>query len=118
MMIIDTPFHITFVEYSGEPILACVGNCKKAWWSEDFEKRDQSVCPMCGSKVQPAFNNVHYKILNKANRELKFSDFKKVVAMSHKEKLKIKHFLQSGIKISNLSLVKPTFEEKARKEWC
>lgn len=118
MIIIDTAFHITFAEYGERPILACIGKCKKAWWLEDFENRDKKLCPMCGSDVHPAIEDVHYKILSKANRNLKYSDFKKIVVMPNHEKIKIKELLKSGVNVTNLSLVKPAFEEKARKKWC
>ena len=117
MFIIDTPYHVTFTSYPEPPICACTGNCKKSWFKDELENQTDS-CPMCASILEPATNGVHYKVIAKANRSLKISDFKKEYGLSHKEKSMIKEALQKGIEVGCISLVKPKFVSKAKAEWC
>ena len=119
MIILDTAFHITFDARYSNPEIACTGNCKKVWWLSDFDGRDAEICPQCGSSdLCEAIAKVHYSVVNSANRPLKLSDFTSVTAVPYKDKQSIKNFLQQNGGINTLSVVKPAFVEKARKEWC
>ena len=118
MNIVDTAYHLTFSDETTLPAYACVGKCKKIWWEADFKGRDESVCPLCSGGLTSPTDGVHYKILSSANRKLRLSDFKKFAQISSTEKTNIKSILANGGHISNLSIVKPAFEEKALHEWC
>lgn len=118
MIIVDTPFHITFRSLSDEPSFACISKCKKAWWISDLKSdSDQHICMQCGGEVRPATKGVHYKVLVTSNRNLKLTDFEKYGNITSKEKKQTQSWLISNAKIMHLSLVKKRFEEKAVKEW-
>jgi hypothetical protein len=118
MKVIDTPYHLTFSDEITMPDFACEAKCKKVWWDVDFDGRDKSVCPLCSGELTRPTIGVHFIILDSANRKLKFSDFKKVTQIPNKEKKSLKKYLEAGVHISNMSLVKPAFVGKAKSEWC
>jgi acetyl-CoA carboxylase beta subunit len=117
MIIIDTPYHVTFTSYAGLPLASCTGKCKKSWFKEELENKE-NICPMCASLMQEAVEGVHYKIIDKSNRELKLSDFKKFQELNTQEKSMLKEAFKNKAKIACLSMVKPKFIEKAKAEWC
>jgi hypothetical protein len=117
MYIIDSPFHIIFSNENDAPALACVGKCKKSWWKSDLEENAPDKCPLCAGGLCAAVNGVHFTVLSNANRELKLSDFKKITSMGRKDKHDIKKWINQGIRIANLGMVKPAFEDKAKNEW-
>ena len=57
MIIIDTPFHVTFTSYTDLPSFSCTGKCKKSWFKEELENRND-ICPMCASSMQKAAEGV------------------------------------------------------------
>lgn len=116
MYIIDCPFHIIFSNDNEEPIFACVTKCKKSWWQSDIET--PNTCPLCKGELCEAVKDVHFRVLNHANRDLKYSDFKRITTMPNQDKHHIKEWLAKGAIIANLGMVKPAFEAKAKAEWC
>ncbi len=72
MIIIDSPFHVSFTGHNELPTIACVGKCKKPWWPIDLEDVAKDVCPMCGSVTSAAMEGVHYSVLAQANRDLRY----------------------------------------------
>lgn len=118
MMIIDTPFHVTFSSFEEPPVYACSGKCKKVFWLDDMEDGSKAEsCEQCGGELSPAVNKVHYNVLAKANRNLKISDFKKYGTITSSEKKTLQDYLARGAKITHLSSVKPKFEQRAKDEW-
>lgn len=118
MIVIDTPYHVSFDDSQDCPTLACSGRCKKAWWVNLLPNAGSTVCPLCNGPLCEAVEKVHYNVLAKANRKLKLSDFTGAAQINHSDKLSIKKVITSGAHISNISIVKPKFVEKARSEWC
>jgi len=118
MIIIDTPYHVTFSNTSKLPTQVCVGKCKKSWWEHDLKDRGFQKCPQCGGMLDKAVENVHFKVLSKYNRKLKLSDLKKFNSLDPKEESTMRDHLNSGMKIHHLSRVKKKFQEKALEEWC
>jgi len=116
MIIIDTPFHITFSDQNKNPLYACVDNCKSVWWPSEIDQ-DKMVCKKCGGEIETATENVHYKILRKNNKRLSLNDFKKHLSLSRQDKELIKSYTEGTEKIGFLSIIKPKFAEKAKKEW-
>lgn len=116
MQVIETKYHFTFTDYSGLPIYCCADKCKKAWWQNDI-KTTSHECPQCGSQLKSAVENADFKVIQTANRPLKVSDMRKFGGMSNADKKRLQHLIQRGVQITNLGLVKPEFEEKAKKEW-
>lgn len=109
---------MSFTEYNDLPVVACVGKCKKSWWSVDLKDRDKDTCPLCGSAVSQAVEGVHFTVLSRSKRALKYKDFKKYSTMTAREKEELKSFISSGAKLSHISVVKKAFEERAKQEWC
>ncbi len=118
MVIIDSPFHISFTGHNELPTIACVGKCKKTWWPIDLEDVAKDVCPMCGSVTSAAMEGVHYSVLARANRDLRYKDFRNFSVLTAQEKEELKAYISSGAKVSHVSAVKKAFEEKAKLEWC
>lgn len=119
MIIIDTPYHITFDYRTTNPVIACTGKCRKVWWLSDFERRDSTICPQCGSSgLCEAVEKVHFSVLNRADRALRLGDFTSATKVNSKDKAAIKGLLEKGVVIEGLGVVKPAFIEKAKKEWC
>lgn len=118
MTIIDTPFHVTFTNQTEKPVYACTGNCKKSWWSWDLEKRDKNTCPQCHGGLTEAVEMVHFKVLRKANRVLRTSDFKDFISLPSEQKKEIKEMISKKWHMDHMSFVKPKFQEKALREWC
>lgn len=117
MIIIDTPFHITFSDGNKKPSFACVDKCKSVWWPSELDL-DQMVCKKCGGKIETATENVHFKILRKNNKRLSLNDFKKHLSnLSRQDKDLIKSYTEGTEKIGFLSIIKPKFAEKAKMEW-
>jgi hypothetical protein len=120
MIIIDTPFHITFSSETETPQYACTGKCKKAWWPTDFEDNPtMGLCPRCSDGLTNAMEGVHFKIIEKINRNLTIKDFEKYIepGLSNTDKNKLDMMLKNGAKIGNMSVVKPKFIARAIKEW-
>jgi hypothetical protein len=118
MIIVDTPFHITFRTLSDEPSFACVSKCKKVFWLSDINAEiDRTICMQCGGEVQAATKGVHYKVLATSNRNIKLSDFEKFGGLTHKDKKQTQSWLASNAKFMHLSRVKKEFEARAIKEW-
>lgn len=120
MIIIDTPFHVSFSSWSTEPEYACVGKCKKAWWPRDFTKPgEMGLCPMCGDALTHAVSGVHYKVIDKQDRNLTFSDIEKFEEPSSKgsRPSNLKELLQNGAKMGHSSMVKSKFIERAITKW-
>jgi DNA-directed RNA polymerase subunit RPC12/RpoP len=118
MRIIDSPFHITFSIENKNPQYACVEKCKSIYWLSEINK-DQMVCEKCGGKIEEAIKKVHYKILKQRDGSLNLKDFTKYMPnLSNKEKTALKAYTESGARINLLSMVKPRFIDKAKKEWC
>lgn len=118
MIIVDTPYHITFDELADLPVFACTGKCRKVWWPNILKDRPAGICPLCGGALCEAVEKVHYSVLARANRSLKLSDFQSVQKMDHRDKQTVKGLLAGQTVIHNLSMVKPAFVEKAKNEWC
>lgn len=118
MIIIDTPFHITFRSLQDLPIFACTDKCKKVFWETDMEDEiSKYKCSTCGGLMTEAVSKVHFKILSKANRNLKLSDIKAYANLNNTDKKRLQQYLEMGSKIMHLSYVKPQFEKKAITEW-
>jgi hypothetical protein len=118
MIIVDTPFHVTFRSLCDLPTFAGTGKCKKVFWESDIETDEAKVkCKQCGSGITNAVNETHFKVLSKGSRNLKNSDFKKYGVVNNSEKKQIKSYLAMNAQIMHLSLVKPDFEKRAIAEW-
>ncbi len=118
MIIIDSPFHISFSDANEKPTYACIGKCKSIWWSSDIDE-DHMVCKKCGGKIETAVEKVHYKILRKNNKRLSLNDFKNHLSnLSREDKELIKTYTVGTAKIGLLSIVKSKFADKAKKEWA
>ncbi len=118
MIIVDTPFHVTFRSLSDLPTFACSGKCKKVFWESDMENEEAKVkCQQCGDNITCAVCNVHFKVLSIGNRNLKASDFKKYGDIKHSEKKQLQSYLAMNAQIMHLSQVKPKFEKRAIAEW-
>jgi hypothetical protein len=118
MIIVDTPFHVTFRSLCDLPTFACTGKCKKVFWESDIESDEAKVtCKQCGSSITNAVNNVHFKVLSKGSRNLKISDFKTYGVVKNSEKKQVQSYLAMNAQIMHLSLVKPQFEKHAIAEW-
>lgn len=119
MIIIDTPFHITFSCISEKPQYACTGKCKKSWWRHDLEnKPTMGLCPQCQSGLTAAAEGVHFKILKKEERNFIKSDFEGFKNIPKKDIGDIEEWLKKGAEITHLSKVKDKFIGKALTEWC
>ena len=118
MIIVDSPFHVTFSSFSEPPTFACNNKCKKIFWGYDLDNRSKEICPQCGGEICSAVEGVHFTVLSRSNRDLKFSDFKKYADIDNDEKKHIQKFIDSGVNITHLSTVKEKFQERALKEWC
>lgn len=119
MIIIDTPFHISFSCTNEKPKYACTGKCKKSWWQNDFDgKPTMGLCPQCQSGLTAATEGVHFKILKKHDRGLKADDFKGFDNITKEDIKSFDEQLKYGVKITHLSKVKEKFIGKALTEWC
>jgi hypothetical protein len=118
MIIVDTPYHVTFDELAELPEFACAGKCRKVWWGQMLKDYPAGKCPLCSGELCRAVEKVHFTVLARANRSLKLSDFQSVQKMDTKDKQTIKNLLAGKSVIHNLSMVKPAFVEKAKAEWC
>ncbi|NOR71770.1 MAG: hypothetical protein GQ532_19135 [Methylomarinum sp.] len=117
MIIIDTPFHISFSDNNEKPFYACTEKCKTIWYLSDADK-DLMICKKCGGKLEKAIEKIHYKVLRKHNKRLSLNDFKKHLSnLSRKDKELIKSYTEGTAKVGLLSIVKPQFIDKAEKEW-
>jgi len=117
MIIIDSPFHITFSDINEKPLYACVEKCKSVWWPSDVDK-DEMICKKCGGKIEKAVEKVHYKVLRKNDKRLSLNDFKNNLSnLSREDKELIKSKLGGKEKVGLLCIIKPKFLEKAKKEW-
>tara|TARA_R110002049_G_C9168792_1_gene561674 strand:- start:3649 stop:4041 length:393 start_codon:yes stop_codon:yes gene_type:complete len=116
MIIIDTAHHITFSSFSEIPVLACVGKCKKIFWKDDIQKETEK-CPQCDCEITDAVQDVHFNILSKADRNLKLSDFKQHVPLTHTDKQQLKSYFSIDAIIQHMSIVKSEFEQFAVSEW-
>lgn len=111
MIIVETPFHITFSTKNSLPIKYCTGSCSKVFLD------DKSACDVCGGTTETAFEDTHYKILSRSIRDLIIADFKITHLLSESELNDISSAIDMGAKIDHLSVVKPEFESKAKAEW-
>ena len=119
MIIIDTPFHMTFSCTNDNPKYACTGKCKKSWWQHDFDARPtMGLCPQCQSGLTAASEGVHFKILKKDDRNLEINDFKGFNNISNEDIKNLDVQIKMGAKIGHLSKVKEKFISKALTEWC
>jgi|GEM_PF-2190179 len=116
MIIIDTPFHITFRSLNDDPGIACLGHCRKVFWTTDIESKHE-LCLQCGGAMSAAILGTHYKVLARAERNLKRSDFKKYGLTKSDFISQIKDCLSKQGKVMHLSFVKPAFEERAKALW-
>jgi len=114
MIIIDSPFHITYSDDNDFPSHACTGVCKKVWWPEDVEDLE---CNQCKGMLENGVENVHFKILKQKDRKLNLMDFDKYSKISKEDKKFIRSYTGSKAKIGQISIVKPKFVDKAKKEW-
>jgi hypothetical protein len=118
MIIVDTPFHITFSSLCDLPIYACIDKCKKVFWESNMkEEANKEKCSMCDGILTKAVDGVHFKILSKANRNLKLSDIKAYNVINNSEKKALQSYLAMDAQIMHLSYVKPQFEKRAIAEW-
>lgn len=119
MIIVDSPFHLTFSSCHYLPRRACTGKCKKVWWDFDFTDRpDGGFCHQCGDPLQDAVEGVHFNIIKKSNRPFKPKDFKGFKEISSGEMEEIAQLISMGTVFTHLSTVKAAFVDKARREWC
>lgn len=116
MIIIDTPFHITFSSRNDAPKWACLLKCKKVFWDIDFEGRLMGLCPMCQSAIASAFSGVHFKILANEDRNLTLSDLLKYVPGTPTT-LKFGDSLSKGAFTNHASFVKDAFVIRAITQW-
>jgi hypothetical protein len=120
MIIIDTPFHITFSSWSAKPQYACTGKCKKSWWPKDFQDNPtMGLCPMCKNGLTNAVEGVHYKIIEQESRNLTIADIRKFVepGLSDQGTDRIEMILKNGGEIGHGSVVKSKFIERAINQW-
>lgn len=117
MIIVDTPFHITFSSFNNHPVFACTGKCKKIFFESDIADDVTGICPQCGDRLVNAVSGVHFKVLSTSNRKLKLSDFKKYAGIKHAEKRQIQNCLDMNAEIKHVSFVKDKFEEHAIRNW-
>ncbi len=117
MIVVDTPFHISYSSNKAKPKYACTGDCKKSFWDTDMEDRDKSVCPMCGGKIDRAIEGVHYKTLK---RMVGLGDSKTLLRLGVIKEDEVKSFegyLGSGASFPHLSRIKSKFEAYAMERW-
>ncbi len=114
MIIINSPFHITFSDENDIPMFACVSKCKSVYWDNN-----NLICEKCNGKIEKAVNKVHFKVLMKRKRHLNIKDFtKQIPHLSKQNKKSIEAYTGIKAKIGLLSIVKTKYIEKAKKEWC
>ncbi|WHI48963.1 hypothetical protein [Microbulbifer sp. VAAF005] len=119
MIIVDSPFHVSFSSDRKLPSKACTGKCKKIWWESDYDETDdKGVCLQCGSSLSCAVKDVHFKVIYQANRNLRVKDFKPYKKMSNEEIEYMRDMIERGVKVKHISVVKSKFIEKAKREWC
>jgi hypothetical protein len=119
MIIIETPFHITFSCLNENPQYACTGKCKKSWWQYDFDKKlSMGLCPQCQSGLTTAVEGVQFKVLKRNIRNMEINDLKEFSKMKNEEIKNLNEMLKSGKKITHLSKVKEDFFEKALTGWA
>jgi hypothetical protein len=115
MIIIDSPFHITYSDDNNSPSHACTGMCKKVWWPIDVKGIE---CNQCKGVLESAIADVHFKVLRQKDRKLNVMDFDKYSKLSKEDKKIIRRYTGNKAKIGQMSIVKPKFVEKAKKEWA
>jgi hypothetical protein len=120
MIIIETTHHFTFSSESELPHFSCTGVCKKAWWPNDTIPAIQKTqgCPACGGQLQSALEGLHYTVSKKASRPLNINDFRTTLPMDKNDQAQVEKLLSSRVTITNLSVVKPEFEAKAKSSWA
>jgi len=119
MVIVDSPFHLTFTSRHHKPSRACDGKCKKVWWDFDFERSpDLGTCHQCGDNLSDAVEGVHYKVIKQSKRNLKLKDFKKIIPEKTDKLSDVEGMLKQNAIIDHLSLVKEKFVAKAQAQWC
>lgn len=118
MIIVDSPFHLTFSSCHYFSSRACTGKCKKVWWDFDFSaKPDNGACHQCGDSLENAVEGVHFKIVKKSNRPFKPKDFKGFKEFSNDEVEEITRLIRMNTGFNHMSKVKAAFVEKAKREW-
>ena len=119
MIIVESPFHLTFTSRHNKPSRACDDKCKKVWWDFDFDSRpDFGACHQCGGSLSDAVEGIHYKIIKQSKRGLKLKDFKKIIPEESEKLSDVERMLSNNAVIDHLSLVKEKFVAKAKEEWC
>jgi hypothetical protein len=118
MIIIDTPFHITFSSRNDAPKWACLLKCKKVWWDLDFEGYPMGLCPMCQSATTSATEGVHFKILSNEDRNLTLADLLKYESGTPSPNIfKLGDLLTKGAFVNHSSTVKDAFISRAITQW-
>lgn len=119
MVIVDSPFHLTFSSCHYLPCRACLGKCKKVWWDFDFTDRpDNGICHQCSGQLDDAVEGVHFKTVQIAKRPFRPKDFKGFKEISKSEQDELAKLLGMRAEISHMSKVKAAFVDKAKREWC
>jgi predicted RNA-binding protein len=119
MIIVDTPFHITFSSHNHKPCSACVGLCKKIWWDFDLvDYVNKAECEQCGHDLVSSIEGVHYKVIKQSNRNFRPKDFKGFRDINKQELAELSQLVTIGTIIDHLSKVKSAFVEKAKADWC
>jgi hypothetical protein len=100
------------------PSKACVSKCKKVWWDFDLSDHSDSVCRHCGGLLSNAVEDVHFKVVKSAKREVfKSKDFISLHKYMDQDAINKITNLGPGQGIKHFSLVKPAFVDKAKNQW-
>lgn len=98
MQVVETAHHeITTSEWEA-PRYACCGPCKKVWWRREITPPplpEIPVCPQCRGSLKAAIEGIDYTVLSNQPGRLRIGN----------------------ATVGSMSMVKPEFIEKAKREW-
>ena len=117
MIIIDTPFHITYSSDKARPKYACTDECKKSFWVGDFESDNKNECPTCGGSIWKAVEGGHYKVIKRKSGDAEGIQLFKLGILKESEVKSFDDYIKNGMKVNHLSLIKPRFEKYALEKW-
>jgi hypothetical protein len=68
MQIVKTANHLIYSAEKAAPSHACLGVCKKVWWTSDMAGRTEAVakpsCPQCGGTITTVIPEGHYSLIS------------------------------------------------------
>lgn len=100
MTTVATRHHFIYSSSNEMPLYACKGKCKSVWWEYDIPRisvLSALNCPKCNGQLKLAESTDYQLIDTPENMQ--------------------QHIDKHGAKINTFSVVKPEFEELAKKGW-